>query len=551
MTKTTLIAAALLWRCRRGRVLHVRPRDAPGGLQPPPPPTPTPTSLKRASTPTSSKRPRPTTSSASRRRSLQGGGAARSSTRSSASPSSSSRKTTSTTTSTSTSASPRRRRRCARRRPNRPPCRRSGSRRRSPRRRPRRRRSPRPISTDLQPPRVSPRFRLEPVAATGLPAGGMWRSSFVMADMNGDKIPDIVSPPARIGGSTPRVWIGDGQGKFSDWPIQFTRAARPVRNSPCRTAPWPSATSTGTETLDVVSASHAAGLVVALRRRDGGLRRRPPRPARPGLLLAGASCCSTPTATGSSTSWPRRDVVGSEQLVDREQVRLYLFKGRARGWEYQPEGIVGGFYSNSLHAWDYDGDRKLDVLTGSHYVGALTLLWKNQGNGKLSPDSFPADRDLLVSLRDRAGHVRQGPRRRLSSTPINMFANDPETLRATGLTVYARRGRRMELGIGSGARRMATPCSTRRRSATSTATGSTTSSSPTAKSGGCGSFSRGATAPSAEVAQEAEPALNSPGQCVRLADLNGDGRLDVILAKTVSSNAPDDPGGWSVYLNRR
>jgi hypothetical protein len=54
-----------------------------------------------------------------------------------------------------------------------------------------------------------------------------------------------------------------------------------------------------------------------------------------------------------------------------------------------------------------------------------------------------------------------------------------------------------------------------------------------------------------EAEDREEPALDSPGQCVRLADLDGDGRLDVVLAKTVSSVAPDNRGGWDVYLNRR
>ena len=51
-------------------------------------------------------------------------------------------------------------------------------------------------------------------------------------------------------------------------------------------------------------------------------------------------------------------------------------------------------------------------------------------------------------------------------------------------------------------------------------------------------------------AESEEPTLDSPGQCVRLADLNGDGRLDVVVSKTVSSSNPNERGGWNVYLNR-
>src|SRR5678815_5390851 len=46
---------------------------------------------------------------------------------------------------------------------------------------------------DLTPARASANFRLEPVADSGLPATGMWRHSFAVADMNGDGIPDIVA----------------------------------------------------------------------------------------------------------------------------------------------------------------------------------------------------------------------------------------------------------------------------------------------------------------------------------------------------------------------
>ena len=54
-----------------------------------------------------------------------------------------------------------------------------------------------------------------------------------------------------------------------------------------------------------------------------------------------------------------------------------------------------------------------------------------------------------------------------------------------------------------------------------------------------------------EMAEAEEPQLDSPGQCLRLADLDGDGRLDILLSKTVASYRPGEQGGWSVYLNRR
>jgi hypothetical protein len=54
-----------------------------------------------------------------------------------------------------------------------------------------------------------------------------------------------------------------------------------------------------------------------------------------------------------------------------------------------------------------------------------------------------------------------------------------------------------------------------------------------------------------EADQHEEPVLDSPGQCVRLEDLDKDGRLDIVLSRTVSSARPEDRGGWDVYLNRR
>ena len=64
---------------------------------------------------------------------------------------------------------------------------------------------------------------------------------------------------------------------------------------------------------------------------------------------------------------------------------------------------MGGFYSNCLHAWDFDRDGKADILTASHFIGALTLLWKNHGNGRSSRCAFPTSKSTALPLRDVPG----------------------------------------------------------------------------------------------------------------------------------------------------
>jgi hypothetical protein len=54
-----------------------------------------------------------------------------------------------------------------------------------------------------------------------------------------------------------------------------------------------------------------------------------------------------------------------------------------------------------------------------------------------------------------------------------------------------------------------------------------------------------------EAAEADEPGLVSPPMCVRLTDLDRDGRLDVVVSETTASKDPRDPGGWEVFLNRR
>jgi hypothetical protein len=246
------------------------------------------------------------------------------------------------------------------------------------------------------------------------------------------------------------------------------------------------------------------------------------------------------------TSRDAVDSPGSEG-VDKQQVRLYVNKG-VGGWQFH-DGIVGGFYSNSLHAWDYDGDRLQDVLTGSHYNGALTLLWKNEGNGTFSRVSFPDIESYAFHFATAPGTF--GPDRAPAfADAYSMSKSEPQVARATGITLYVYRsgkwarhrvwrkkdGKTLQYGLAMGdldgdrLDDLVFPDTEQRKLRI---------------------FFQQPDGSFVEALESEEPALDSPGQCVRLADIDRDGRLDVVLAKTVSSVKPDDRGGWDVYVNRR
>ncbi|MEX0879230.1 MAG: VCBS repeat-containing protein [Thermoanaerobaculia bacterium] len=401
---------------------------------------------------------------------------------------------------------------------------------------------------DLDPPRVGGRLRLEEVKAAGLPQSGMWRASFTVADVNGDEIPDIVAPPNRLGNGKLRVWIGDGRGAFSEWPLTFTEGGKPLEKFSVDYGGVAVGDIDGDGKKDIVVASHSAGLVSLFGDGKGGFD-----VVRQGLprrdFSAQAIALVDVDEDGKLDIVASRDVVDPEpnQPVDKFQIRVYLFKGSA-GWERKTEGLVGGFYSNSLLAWDYDGDGRKDVLTGSHYAGALTLLWKNQGDGTFAPAMFPTIEVYSYHFASAPGTLGKD-RAPAFADSFLMQTNVPTNARAFGISLYAFRdgawtrhrlwrkkdptstvyGLAMGDLDGDGMDDVVFADSERRRVRV---------------------LFQQADASFVEAAESDEPALDSPGQCVRLADLDKDGRLDLVVSKTVASTNPNEKGGWNVYLNR-
>ena len=398
----------------------------------------------------------------------------------------------------------------------------------------------------LLPPRVVGRIKLAKIPS-GLPDQGLWRASFELADVNGDGILDVVAPPSRIGGNPVlHIWIGDGKGKFTPWPLTFTEAGKEKADPGIDYGGVAVGDIDNDGHMDIAAASHGGGVAVFMGNGKGEFR-----VVRTGLpggeFSAQAIVLLDANRDGLLDIVTSRDVVETTGAVDKQQVRVYVNLG-ARGWQFH-DGLTGGFFSNSLRAWDYDGDGLKDVLTGSHYNGALTLLWKNEGTGNFAPVSFPEIEIYAFHFATAPGTFGK-ERVPAYADAYFMSMTQPEVARAAGITLYALRGgswtrhrvwrkkegKTLEYALamgdldGDGLDDVVFPDSEERRLKI---------------------FFQQPDGTFVEAREEDEPALDAPGQCVRLADLDKDGRLDIVLAKTVSSLRPQDVGGWDVYMNRR
>jgi len=402
---------------------------------------------------------------------------------------------------------------------------------------------------DLNPPRSAAPIRLVEAEKTGLPTSGMWRASFVVADMNGDGIPDIVAPPPRIGDNKLHIWVGNGKGGFTEWPLSFfSEDGKPTTTFGIGYGGVAVGDIDGDGKMDVVSASHGGGLVALLGDGKGGFTT-----SRKGLPARDFS--SQAVALLDADGDGKLDIVASRDVpeasetrkLDYQQIRVYLNRG-SNGWEFKPDGLVGGLYSTSLTAWDYDRDGRVDVLSGSNYSGGLTLVWKNKGDGSFSGVIFDAVEIYAYHFVTVPGTFGRSRHPAFAGTYL-MTTNVPEPARAIGITVYAyadgnwtrhrvwrkKDGKSMLYAVamgdldGDGLDDVVFADSEARRLRL---------------------FFQRPDGSFFEAAQADEPSIDSPGQCIRLADLDGDGRLDIVLSKTITSADPRDKGGWNVYWNR-
>jgi hypothetical protein len=74
----------------------------------------------------------------------------------------------------------------------------------------------RPEFTPLMPPPAGKTVTFKD-SSDGLPKSGSFRNSLAIADMNGDGFADIIAPPERQGTNAPAIFLGDGTGHWKQW----------------------------------------------------------------------------------------------------------------------------------------------------------------------------------------------------------------------------------------------------------------------------------------------------------------------------------------------
>ena len=402
---------------------------------------------------------------------------------------------------------------------------------------------------DIVPARVASPVRFEEVSNAGLPARGMWRASFAVADMNGDGIPDIVAPPPRMGDGRLRIWLGDGQGRFKEWPLRYTEKGVPNPGFAIDYGGVAIGDVDRDGHMDIVSASHGAGLVSLFGDGKGGFTI-----VRGGLptkefssqaaALVDAAGDGKLYLVASRDTPPEKDAKGPTLA----QMRVFRFLGRDQGWEFLKDGLVAGPFSNCVVAWDFDGDGKQDVLTGNHWAGETRLLWKSNGDGTFSLELIPVEE--LEAFHLAVAPSKTGAAK--APAVVDSFVMQtriPEITRAAGISVYT-----FQNGAWTRVRvwRHKDPKSSIYGIAAGDLDGDGLDDIVFAdtEKGRVRVLLQKPDGSYDEIAEEAEPKLDSPGQCVRLADVNRDGRLDIVLSKTITSSDPNQNGGWNIYLNR-
>jgi hypothetical protein len=236
-------------------------------------------------------------------------------------------------------------------------------------------------------------------SSAGLPNAGSYRNSVAVADMNGDGCPDIVAPPQRgIPNGVPEIYLGDCKGNWKLW----------------ENVKWPYTLDYGNVVaadfnhdgkLDLAFGVHLTGALVMLGDGKGhfvdasnGLPRDYPTRR---VAVADVDHDGLPDLVVISEGPTARGEVNP----DFGKLRVYLNMKGAQGWAGMNVAPVGyQFGGDWLGVGNFNGDAYPDFIGSSVYFNGSDILWMSDGPRKWKSASAGLIPLLSYHFANAVGH---------------------------------------------------------------------------------------------------------------------------------------------------
>ena len=209
-------------------------------------------------------------------------------------------------------------------------------------------------------------FRFQPFD-DGLPRAGQWRHGFDVADMNGDGRPDLAFTSPRKSPGPPVIFLNEGKGRWSRWEdVHFP-------SLPYDYGAVAAADFDGDGFNDLALGSHYTGVTVVHGDGRGTFSL-----SQPGMTFGGAPFSSRAVVTTDWNGDGRVDVAalsdGPRPLTPGVQLGVTVFENHPTSWNPVRAPGTDPLFGDVIAAGDIDGDRLPDLVTASHATGENRLL---------------------------------------------------------------------------------------------------------------------------------------------------------------------------------
>lgn len=216
-------------------------------------------------------------------------------------------------------------------------------------------------------------------ADTGFPRGGRWQMSFDVADMNGDGLPDLVFGPQRTGPPTPYILLQQKDGSWklwqeTKWPTQGLK----LDYGTVRVADFD-----GDGNKDIAIACHFSKTYVLYGNGKGDFTRFVTIPQ------SNQDMTSRALAVADFDGDGRPDIAAYAEVDLNLAVSQPLPSGHVNialntrsGWQAVGKGFPVGIQGDWLTAADIEGNGSPDLLLTSRAQNVMDLVFRNAEKGK-------------------------------------------------------------------------------------------------------------------------------------------------------------------------